>query len=873
MLFNATQPEELRVALVDGQRLYDLDIETSTREQKKSNIYKAKITRVESSLEAAFVDYGAERHGFLPLKEIARSNYSPSVSGNGRANIKDMIHEGQEIIVQVEKEERGNKGAALTTFISLAGRYLVLMPNNPRGGGVSRRIEGDDRSELRDAMSELVIPDGMSLIVRTAGLGKSVEELQWDLDYLLHMWNSIEAASREKSAPFLIYQESNVIIRAIRDYLRKDINEILIDDPGVYNQALEFMQQVMPHNLAKVKLYKDHVPLFTRYQIESQIESAFNREVRLPSGGAIVIDHNEALVSVDINSARATRGSDIEETALNTNLEAADEIARQLRLRDIGGLIVIDFIDMTPARNQREVEDRLKEALKMDRARVQVGRISRFGLLEMSRQRIRSSLGENSGMVCPRCMGQGTIRTVESSALAILRIIEEDAMKEGTGKLIVQLPVNVATFLLNEKRQAVNAIEKRHNMNVVLIPNVAMVTPHYDVQRMRRDEAVSEEDVKPSYEMVTAVEETSEKMAPVEKTAAEQPAVKGVMPYAPTPPPVMRTAAQKSDKVGFIRQLWMGLFSAPTSVQTEEHKEPAQREITRSPSPARTSEQSQARQADRNPRRAPAAQNRNKKPAGSPTAARPPRQPQRADKPAAAAKAPLVEDKSTMPAETAQIATPETDQSNALLPVPLASVPEKPHTGAGRRGRRGGRRRRPDSVGVNATPSQHVSHDSADTLDTTAVANSVESSNDASQADNNANTSATAKRPEHRQMRDRFQAESSEPFNREPVSVEKKNAVGYDVSDVAGSRNTERPELAEVHDLIAPVKVLQQIETVKPQSADIAIPMPETSSREALVNNDTGSVRTPLAASSSDDKQTDSVPNPQRINPSEVKQD
>src|SRR5512143_3092547 len=435
MLFNATQQEELRVAIVEGQKLVDLDIESAAREQRKSNIYKAIITRIEPSLEAAFVDYGEERHGFLPFKEVARSYFRPDIDV-GRARIQDALTDGQELIVQVEKDERGNKGAALTTFISLAGRYLVLMPNNPRAGGVSRRIEGEDRSELRDAMSMLEIPEDMGLIVRTAGVGKSAEELQWDLDYLLQVWRAIDEAAKQRPAPFLIYQESNVVIRAIRDYLRSDINELLIDDPAVYQQARDFMQLVMPQQLHKVKHYQDRVPLFTRYQIESQIETAFQREVSLPSGGSVVIDHAEAMVAVDINSARATKGGDIEETALNTNLEAADEIARQLRLRDLGGLVVIDFIDMTPAKNQREVENRLKDALKMDRARVQIGRISRFGLLEMSRRRLRPSLGEATQVVCPRCKGHGTIRSVESLALSILRIIEEDAMKEKTGQIL-----------------------------------------------------------------------------------------------------------------------------------------------------------------------------------------------------------------------------------------------------------------------------------------------------------------------------------------------------------------------------------------------------------------------------------------------------
>ena len=534
MLFNATQPEELRVALVDGQRLYDLDIETTTREQKKSNIYKGKITRIEPSLEAAFVDYGAERHGFLPLKEISRSYFTTTPEAGGRVQIKDVLKEGQELVVQVEKEERGNKGAALTTFISMAGRYLVLMPNNPRAGGVSRRIEGESRSEIRQAMSELIVPDDMGLIVRTAGVGKSTEELQWDLDYLVNLWRSIEKAGAERPAPFLIYQESNVVIRAIRDYMRPDIGEILIDEPEVYEQAREFVQQVMPHNLQKVKLYQDPIPMFSRYRVESQIESAFQRNVRLPSGGSVVIDHTEALVSIDINSARATKGSDIEETALNTNLEAAEEIARQLRLRDLGGLIVIDFIDMNSSRNQREVEGRLKESLKMDRARVQVGRISRFGLLEMSRQRLRPSLGESSQVVCPQCSGSGTIRSVESLSLSILRIVEEEAMKEKTGRVVARLPVEVATFLLNEKRQIINSIETRLGISVALIPDKNLVLPHYEVTRLRVEEIRGDKGSQPSYKLASAPDKSTvpQGSAPLRAASAEQPAVKAVVPPA-----------------------------------------------------------------------------------------------------------------------------------------------------------------------------------------------------------------------------------------------------------------------------------------------------------------------------------------------------
>ncbi|MFO7593010.1 MAG: ribonuclease E, partial [Pseudomonadota bacterium] len=570
MLFNATQPEELRVALVDGQRLYDLDIESATRKQKKSNIYKGRITRIEPSLEAAFVDYGAERHGFLPLKEISRSYFDPNVEVSGRVSIQQVLKEGQEVVVQVDKEERGNKGAALTTFISLAGRYLVLMPNNPRAGGVSRRIEGEDRSEVRDAMSQLDIPQDMGVIVRTAGVGKSSEELQWDLDYLVQVWSAIETAAAERKAPFLIYQESNVVIRAIRDYLRTDINEILIDDEEVYHQGRDFMSKVMPHNLSKLKLYQDRVPLFTRYQIESQIESAFQREVSLPSGGSIVIDHTEALISIDINSARATKGGDIEETALNTNLEASDEIARQLRLRDLGGLVVIDFIDMGPTRNQREVENRLREALKLDRARVQVGRISRFGLLEMSRQRLRPSLGESSQIVCPRCTGQGTIRSIESLALSILRIIEEEAMKEKTGQIKAQLPVDVATFLLNEKRTAINEIESRQQLSVLLIPNPHMQTPHYEIERVRVDEIDTEQPR--SYEQVSKVEEVSEALSEKAEVKAEEPAVKMVTqttaPPAAEPTPPVKTKSQ----TGFLQRLFGAIFSSEEKPEEERKK-------------------------------------------------------------------------------------------------------------------------------------------------------------------------------------------------------------------------------------------------------------------------------------------------------------
>jgi len=562
MLVNATQHEELRVAIVDGQRLIDLDIETPSREQKKSNVYKGKITRVEPSLEAAFVDYGAERHGFLPLKEISRSYFLSEFVPGQRLNIKDAIKEGQELVVQVEKEERGNKGAALTTFVSLAGRFLVLMPNNPRAGGVSRRIEGDDRSEIREALSQLEIPQDMGVIVRTAGVGRSVEELQWDMEYLVHLWNAIEIASKEKSAPFLIYQESNVIIRTLRDLMRNDIGEIIIDNTELFNQASDFIKQVMPHNLHKLKPFNEKVPLFNRFQIENQIESAYNRQVRLHSGGSIVIDHTEALVSIDINSSRATKGSDIEETALNTNLEAADEIARQLRLRDLGGLIVIDFIDMLQNKNQREVENRLREALKMDRARVQVGRISRFGLLEMSRQRLRSSLGESIQISCPRCSGHGQIRGTESLALSILRIIEEDAIKENTHRIIAQLPVSVATFLLNEKRDMVHDIESRQNISIVLIPNPSLDTPHFELKRMRAEDQ-AEEGALASYQMELEEDESSPdtNVSSLQKYTEDRAAVSTVSP--PSPPVAPKPAKNRSrngPQVGLFKRIWILLF-------------------------------------------------------------------------------------------------------------------------------------------------------------------------------------------------------------------------------------------------------------------------------------------------------------------------
>ena len=583
MLINATEREEVRVALVDGQRLYDLDIENRARLQTKANIYKAKVTRVEPSLEAAFVDFGAERHGFLPLKEIAPQYYRSSSPDEGKMRIKDAIKEGTEVIVQVDKEERGTKGAALTTYISLPGRYMVLMPNNPRAGGISRRIEGDDRSELRDALAQLEIPDGMGVIIRTAGVGRTAEELQWDLDYLLKLWAAISEAADDSAPPTLLYQESDVIIRAIRDYLKDDIDQVLIDEPHAHRQAVDFVSMVMPKYQNRIKAYNDGLPLFNRFQVEGQIETAFQREVRLPSGGSIVIDPTEALVSIDINSARATKGSDIEATALQTNLEAADEIARQLRLRDMGGLVVIDFIDMNASKNQRSVENRMRDALEIDRARIQLGRISRFGLLEMSRQRLRPSLGETSGMVCPRCTGQGSIRDTKSLALAILRLIQEEASKERTGEVRVIVPVDVSAFLLNEKRAAVGEIEQATRVRVVVIPNPNMQTPHFEVVRLRDDEVnqderesfeidLSEFDREPSYD-------DSEK--PV---AAPQALVRGVTPDAPPPavapevaPQVAPTTPEVADssKPGLFPRLWSALFAPmPKAEEGSEEESP-----------------------------------------------------------------------------------------------------------------------------------------------------------------------------------------------------------------------------------------------------------------------------------------------------------
>jgi ribonuclease E len=582
MLINATQAEERRLAIVDGQKLLDYEIEIEGREQRKGNIYKAVVTRVEPSLEACFVDYGEERHGFLPFKEISRQYFAEGVPVS-QARINDVIREGQELLVQVEKEERGNKGAALTTFISLAGRYVVLMPNNPRGGGVSRRIEGDDRAELKEAMDQLEYPKGMSIIARTAGIGRSAPELQWDLNYLLKLWSAIDGAAHGGKGAFLIYQESSLVIRAIRDYFNSDIGDILIDTDDIYEQAQQFMSHVMPEFAPRVKRYRDDAPLFSRFQIEHQIESAYARTVQLPSGGAIVIDHTEALVSVDVNSARAIKGGDIEETATRTNLEAADEVARQMRLRDLGGLIVIDFIDMEESRNRREVENRLRDALRQDRARVQFGSISKFGLLEMSRQRLKPALSEGSSIPCPRCGGSGHVRDTESSALQILRIIQEESMKDNTAAVHAQVPVEVASFLLNEKRPEIAKIELKQRINVLLVPNKSLETPHYKLERLKHDDPRLD-NIEASYTMAEVVEDpTTVTRRSQEPTNRQTPVIKGVLPDAPAPASVPKPETPKAAKPqapaevkaeasgGFFGWL-KRLFGGETAVQEEPAK-------------------------------------------------------------------------------------------------------------------------------------------------------------------------------------------------------------------------------------------------------------------------------------------------------------
>ena len=696
MLINATQPEELRVATVEGQHLLDLDIEVASHSQKKASIYKGKVTRIEPSLEAAFVDYGAERQGFLPLKEVAREHFRADGEGGAevRRSVQSALEVGQELLVQVEKEERGSKGAALTTFPSLAGRYLVLMPNNPRAGGISRRVEGSERGELREILSILAVPEGMGLIVRTAGVGRSAEELQWDLDYLLKLWSAIETASGEREAPFLVYQESNVIIRAIRDYFNQDIGEILIDAPEVHAEAHAFMSQVMPQNASRVKHYRGKVPLFSRFQIESQIEAAFNHTVRLPSGGAIVIDHTEALVSIDINSARATKGADIEETALNTNLEAADEIARQLRLRDIGGLIVIDFIDMGPPKNQREVESRLREALERDRARVQTGRISRFGLLEMSRQRLRPSLGESSLGICPTCNGQGQIRSPESLALSVLRLVEEEAMKGNTGRILARLPMEVGTYLLNEKRAAIRDIEQQSEVVVIMLPSPERAASSYSVERIRANDREHESHYRASFELDEEGRALPEFVSATDSQTRSEPVVRAPMPDAPPPPPVSgKPEPSEARRDGVVARIF-GLFArafAPSGARPQ---------ATAASTPLRRG--ASRRGGRRGPRRAGGEGRQTGSRRGTPSVRRdeaPPRAPRSAQGGGAGESAGRA--RSRQGSETQTSAAQSSVPSSPAARAPGSERSSSP--GRSRRGRRGGRGRQREDSGKSAS--------------------------------------------------------------------------------------------------------------------------------------------------------------------------
>ncbi|EED35890.1 ribonuclease E [Luminiphilus syltensis NOR5-1B] len=775
MLINATQAEEVRVALVDGQRLYDLDIENRSRVATKANVYKAKVTRVEPSLEAAFVDFGADRHGFLPLKEIAHQYYRTNApSGEGRVKIRDVLKEGTELLVQVDKEERGSKGAALTSFISLAGRYMVLMPNNPKAGGISRRIEGDDRSELRDALAELNIPDGMGVIIRTAGVGRSSEELQWDLDYLLQLWDAIETAANDNKSPVLLYQESDVIIRSIRDYLRDDVDQVLIDDPVAYKQASDFVSMVMPKYSQRIKFYEDPIPLFNRFQVEGQIETAFSREVRLPSGGSIVIDPTEALVSIDINSARATKGSDIEQTALNTNLEAAEEIARQLRLRDMGGLIVIDFIDMNASKNQRAVENRIRDALEIDRARVQVGRISRFGLLEMSRQRLRPSLGETSGMVCPRCTGQGTIRDTKSLGLAILRLMLEEATKEKTAEVRAIVPVDVAAFLLNEKRAAVNDIEAQSSVRLLIIPNPHMETPHFELVRLREDEVEEEEthsfdvEIETPPPMAVQEEENTAAIAPqalVRGVTPSQPAPAQVAPAvaeAPAAPVAAPTPAAAPSKPGLVSKFLSTLFApAPAPEDTSSATEEEAASTTERENTESSDDQGRSRDGQRRSRGG-----RNRRRGGK-----------RSDSEQASESQDASEAEDEASASASDTDTDDQEQD------------DKPKRSRRRRGRRGGQRRN------NGDENGNVSEDTGVTADEDAEDDAVAATVDTPDSDADETTSDTSE-ARHRPQEMRREGRRRRRRGPKP-EVDAAAAVAEDTNESADA-TVEPTQAAEV---------------------------------------------------------------------------
>lgn len=729
MLINATQAEELRVAIVDGQQLYDIDIEQPAKEQKKSNIYKGRIVRLEPSLEAAFVDYGGARHGFLPLKEISRDYFVPGVDPN-KAGMKEYLREGQEVVVQVDKEERGNKGAALTTYISLAGRYMVLMPNSPSAGGVSRRIEGDDRQALKQTMDALNIPDDMGVIIRTAGMGRDAEELQWDLDYLIQVWNAISQAALAKPSPFLIYQESRLIIRALRDYMRPEIGEVLVDTNEIFEQAQDFMQLVMPHNLRKLKMYKDDIPLFNRFQIESQIEQAYERTVRLPSGGSIVLDQTEALTAVDVNSSRATKGGDIEETALNTNLEAAEEVARQMRLRDLGGLVVIDFIDMSSGKHQRMVEDRLQQALKLDRARVQIGKISRFGLLELSRQRLRPSLGESSQIVCPRCDGHGRMRSVESLSLSILRLSEEQAMKDKTAQVLVQAPPQIANYLLNEKRRALVEIETRHEAPIIIVADDVLETPHFNVTRIREGDQL-EDAVKPSYQRGVPRKLEVHALTKAQLNVPAEPAVTHVKPAQVAParqasapeknatPSASTPSVKKTGLFGKLIAIFTGEAevapATPAAAQNNDaqHRNrsdgrstqrPSQNKPTRGKRPERSEEERKAAEEQRKQRR----EEQQKRESERKEAQRLENQRRDAEKRAQ-------RETEMAASKTTALATQIENAAAAATEVPVipAQTPESPAntelqadgTPRRRRGRRGGRRRRrSENEATDVTP-------------------------------------------------------------------------------------------------------------------------------------------------------------------------